>query len=185
MIQVELTPNPNSLKFVSDRKLSEMSGEEFKKNNLQKIKNTTIKDLLEIEGVEQIYISDNFLTVNKKADSNWEVLKPMVIANINHHLEKDKGPIIKSTRGVNTSKTEEDTKIVSDIKEVLNTKIKPAVARDGGDIQFLSFTDGVVKVLLRGSCSGCPSSIITLKQGVQNILCHYIKEVKSVEAINE
>ena len=138
MIQVELTPNPNSLKFVSDRKLSEMSGEEFKKNNLQKIKNNTIKDLLEIEGVEQIYISDNFLTVNKKADSNWEVLKPMVIANINHHLEKDKGPIIKSTKVVNASKTEEDTKIVSDIKEVLNTKIKPAVARDGGDIQFLS-----------------------------------------------
>ena len=106
----------------------------------------------------------------------------MVISHINDYFEKNKNPILKKSEKKIVS-SQESGEIIEQIKEVLDSKIRPAVARDGGDIKFKSFKDGVVKVELQGSCSGCPSSLMTLKQGVQNLLCHYVKEVKSVEAI--
>ena len=105
----------------------------------------------------------------------------MVISHLNDYFEKNKQPILKDKSTVNNVKNNDET--VNKIIEVLDTKIRPAVARDGGDIKFKSFEDGVVKVELQGSCSGCPSSLMTLKQGVQNLLKHYVKEVNSVEAI--
>ena len=180
MIQVEQTPNPDSLKFLSQKILSKVGTEEFKKSNLKNIKIPFIKELLNFQGVELVLISDNFLTVKKEKNVSWDSLKPMIISQLNDYFERTKDPILTDIR---TKKKTDDNETISKIKDVLDTKIRPAVARDGGDIKFKSFDNGVVKVELQGACSGCPSSIMTLKQGVQNLLKHYVKEVNSVEAI--
>ena len=181
MIITELTPNPDSLKFLSEKIISSIGTEEFQKKELPSIKNIFIKDLLNFKGVELILLSEKFLSVKKTSDVSWEVLKPMVISHMNDYFEKNDKPILNTK--VSADLSEDSDEIVKQIKEVLDSKIRPAVARDGGDIKFKSFEEGVVKVELQGSCSGCPSSLMTLKQGVQNLLCHYVKEVKSVEAI--
>ena len=179
MIQVEQTPNPDSLKFLSQKILSKVGTEEFKKSNLDSIKIPFIKEILNFSGVELVLISDNFLTVKKEKKATWDSLKPMIISHLNDYFEKNNNPILVDNKL--EKKSEEDETILK-IKDVLDTKIRPAVARDGGDIKFKSFDNGVVKVELQGACSGCPSSIMTLKQGVQNLLKHYVKEVNSVEA---
>jgi NFU1 iron-sulfur cluster scaffold homolog, mitochondrial len=181
MIITEATPNPDSLKFLSEKKISSIGAEEFQKKNIDKINNKFIKDLLNFEGVELVMLSDDFISVKKTKKISWEALKPMVISHMNHYFEKNNEPILKKSSQNETDTETDDT--VKLIKEVLDSKVRPAVARDGGDIKFRSFKDGVVKVELQGSCSGCPSSLMTLKQGVQNLLCHYVKEVKSVEAL--
>ena len=182
MIQTETTPNPDSLKFLSEKTLSAIGTEEFKKDKKNEIKIPFIKELLNFKGVELILLSEKFLSVKKNKDVSWNELKPMVISHLNDYFEKNDEPILKKSK-----KPEEiinnDNETVNKIIEVLDTKIRPAVARDGGDIKFKSFENGVVKVQLQGSCSGCPSSLMTLKQGVQNLLKHYVKEVNSVEAI--
>ena len=182
MIQIENTPNPNSLKFLSEKTLSAIGTEEFKKEKDKEIKIPFIKELLNFKGVELILLSEKFLSVKKTSEVSWNELKPMVISHLNDYLEKNDEPILRDSK-----KTEENSNIddetVNKIIEVLDTKIRPAVARDGGDIKFKSFENGVVKVQLQGSCSGCPSSLMTLKQGVQNLLKHYVKEVNSVEAV--
>ncbi len=180
MIQVEQTPNPDSLKFLSQKILSKVGTEEFKKSNLKNIKIPFVKEMLNFTGVELVLISDNFLTVKKDKKASWESLKPIIISHLNDYFEKNDNPIL--INGKSEKKTDDD-ETISKIKDVLDTKIRPAVARDGGDIKFKSFDNGVVKVELQGACSGCPSSIMTLKQGVQNLLKHYVKEVNSVEAI--
>ncbi len=182
MIQTESTPNPNSLKFLSEKTISEIGNEEFQKNKAKNLSNPFIKELLEFEGVELILLSKNFLSVKKTENISWDELKPMVISHLNHYFENNNEPILKGNKKTETSKDDND-ETINKIKEVLDTKIRPAVARDGGDIKFKSFKDGIVKVELQGSCSGCPSSLMTLKQGVQNLLKHYVKEVNSVEAI--
>ena len=182
MIQIENTPNPNALKFLSEKKLSEVDTQEFQKKDIKKIDNSFIKNLLNHEGVELILISENFLSVKKNEKISWDALKPSIISSLNDYLEKNKKPIILKSNNKPVEKIKEDNEIINKITEVLDTKVRPAVAKDGGDIKFISFNKGVVKVELRGSCSGCPSSVMTLKQGVQNLLCHYVKEVKSVEA---
>ena len=180
MIQVEQTPNPDSLKFLSQKTLSNAGTEEFKKSNLNNIKIPFIKELLNFSGIELVLISDNFLTVKKEKNASWDSLKPMIISQLNDYFEKTSDPILTNTK---SEKKSDENETISKIKDVLDTKIRPAVARDGGDIKFRSFDNGVVKVELQGACSGCPSSIMTLKQGVQNLLKHYVKEVNSVEAI--
>jgi len=180
MIQVEQTPNPDSLKFLSQKILSKVGTEEFKKTDLKKIKIPFVKEILNFSGVELILISDNFLTVKKEKKASWDSLKPMIISHLNDYFEKNREPILTNNKS-DIVKDEDET--ISKIKDVLDTKIRPAVAKDGGDIKFKSFDNGVVKVELQGACSGCPSSIMTLKQGVQNLLKHYVKEVNSVEAI--
>ena len=183
MIQTETTPNPNALKFISDNKFSEIGAKEFQKKDITSKTNNLIRNLLSFEGVELVLVSDNFISVKKFENANWDSLRPSIISEINDHLEKDKKPIFVKNIKHSTKPKEESNLIVEEIKKVLDSKIRPAVAKDGGDIKFISFQDGTVKVELRGSCSGCPSSIVTLKNGVQNLLRHYIKEVKNVEAI--
>jgi NFU1 iron-sulfur cluster scaffold homolog, mitochondrial len=181
MIQTETTPNPESLKFLSEKTISAIGTEEFQKQDIEKITNIFIKELLTFDGVELVLLSKNFLSVNKTKDISWDELKPMVISHLNDYFEKSKEPILnKKELSEDVKKDKGET--VKKIIEVLDTKIRPAVAKDGGDIKFKSFEKGVVKVELQGSCSGCPSSIMTLKQGVQNLLKHYVKEVNSVEA---
>ena len=181
MIQIESTPNPNSLKFLSEKVISAIGTEEFQKGKLSDLSNTFIEELLDFKGVELVLLSKNFLSVNKNEEVSWNDLKPMVISHLNHYFENNNGPILKDNKkSSETLDNKDDT--VKRILEVLDTKIRPAVARDGGDIKFVSFENGIVKVELQGSCSGCPSSLMTLKQGVQNLLKHYVKEVNSVEA---
>ena len=182
MIQIETTPNPDSLKFLSEKTLSTIGTEEFKKEKINEIKIPFVKELLNFKGVELILLSEKFLSVKKNKEVSWNELKPMVISHLNDYFEQNSEPIlIESKKTEKNSVTDNET--VNKIIEVLDTKIRPAVARDGGDIKFKSFENGVVKVQLQGSCSGCPSSLMTLKQGVQNLLKHYVKEVNSVEAI--
>ena len=182
MITTELTPNPDSLKFLSEKTISEAGTEEFQKKDLANIKNEFVKNLLNLKGVELILLSDNFLSVKKTKEISWSVLKPTIISHINDYFETNDKPILtkKSTK-------KDEGLVNNDIEEriikILDSKIRPAVARDGGDIKFKEFKNGVVKVQLQGSCSGCPSSTMTLKQGVKNLLCHYLPEVKEVIAI--
>ena len=180
MIQTETTPNPNSLKFLSEKVISTVGTEEFQKGKSE-LNNPFIKELPSFKGVELVLLSKNFLSVKKTEDVSWKDLKPMVISHLNHYFENNNEPILKNNKPLEKSK-DNNNETVKRILDVLDTKIRPAVARDGGDIKFKSFENGVVKVELQGSCSGCPSSLMTLKQGVQNLLKHYVKEVNTVEA---
>ena len=182
MIQTESTPNPNSLKFLTEKVISAIGTEEFQKEQKNDVQIPFIKELLEFEGVELILLSEKFISVKKSKEVSWNQLKPMVISHLNDYFEKNNEPILNNERKKG-DKSSDNNETVNKIIEVLDTKIRPAVARDGGDIKFISFESGVVKVQLQGSCSGCPSSLMTLKQGVQNLLKHYVKEVDSVEAI--
>ena len=182
MIQTETTPNPDSLKFLSEKTLSTIGTEEFKKEKRNEIKIPFVKELLNFKGVELILLSEKFISVKKTKEVTWNELKPMVISHLNDYFEKNNEPILKKDNK-NAENNDDKDETVDKIIEVLDTKIRPAVARDGGDIKFRSFENGVVRVELQGSCSGCPSSLMTLKQGVQNLLKHYVKEVNAVEAV--
>ena len=167
---------------MGDRKFSEIGVKEFQKTDLKKIDNNFVKNLLNFNGVDLILISEDFISVKKNDKVDWQTLKPSIISTINDYFEKNQQPILLK-KSDTISKKESDSLVVQEIKKVLDSKIRPAVSKDGGDIEFVSFNDGTVKVQLKGSCSGCPSSIMTLKQGVQNLLRHYVKEVKNVEAL--
>ena len=182
MIQTETTPNPNSLKFLSEKVISAIGTEEFQKDKSKSLQNKFIKELLEFKGVELILLSKNFLSVKKTEDVSWTELKPMVISHLNDYFEKNEGPILKENNTPDNSIKDHD-ETVKKIIDVLDTKIRPAVAKDGGDIKFKSFENGVVKVELQGSCSGCPSSTMTLKRGVENLLKHYIPEITEVTPV--
>ena len=178
-IQTEVTPNPNSLKFLPEKEVSKIGPLEVKSKD--DTNNELLRNILSINGVTGIFLGENFLSVNKKENVNWEDLKHIIISLINDYYSDGNEIVIdkeiKSTENRNLSDIEK--KII----KILETKVRPAVARDGGDIKFKDFKDGIVTVNLQGSCSGCPSSTITLKQGVKNLLCHYIPEIKEVIAI--
>tara|TARA_Y100000590_G_scaffold268221_1_gene301241 strand:- start:1238 stop:1780 length:543 start_codon:yes stop_codon:yes gene_type:complete len=178
-VQTETTPNPNSLKFLPEKKVS-IDGN-FEILNKEDSNNELVRNILSINGVTGIFLSEDFLSVNKKEDINWEDLKHIIISFINEYYSDGNECVIMKKQDDTTSDGLKD--IEKKIIELLETKIRPAVAKDGGDIKFKEFKDGIVTVQLQGSCSGCPSSVMTLKQGVQNLLCHYIPEVKEVSAI--
>ena len=184
IVETEITPNPDTLKFLPGKKVSEVGPVEFLKDD-KNIKIPLASKILSLEGTVMVFFGENFITVKKEKNLNWENLKHGIISEINHYYSKWNDIIVKkdTKKNAKTSTPGESNEIISKINEVLDSKIRPAVAKDGGDITFKSFTDGVVTVELKGSCSGCPSSVMTLKQGVQNLLCHYIPEVKSVEAV--
>ena len=177
-VQTEVTPNPNSLKFLPGKKVSNSGPYEI--TNKEDIQNELVRNILSINGVEGIFLGQDFISVNKNENIKWDDIKHIVISLINDFYADGKEFVIDDNI------KEEDAKlgeIESKIVKILEEKIRPAVARDGGDIKFKEFKDGVVKVQLQGSCSGCPSSTMTLKQGVQHLLCHYLPEVKEVVAI--
>ncbi len=178
-VQTENTPNPNALKFIPGKAVSNHGPMEITKK--EETNNELVRSLLSINGVTGIFLGLDFLSVNKEENKNWDDIKHIVISLINEHYSNGKEFIIdKNYKKENTSDFAE---IEQKIIKILDTKIRPAVAKDGGDIKFKEFKDGIVKVELQGSCSGCPSSTMTLKQGVQNLLCHYLPEVKEVVAI--
>ena len=178
-VQTQNTPNPNSLKFIPGKIVSNNGS--FEINNKDEVNNDLIRNILSINGVTGIFLGEDFLSVNKKENINWEDVKHIVISLINEFYSDGKKFIID--KKLDNEKQANFDEIEKQIIKILDTKIKPAVARDGGDIKFKEFKNGVVTVQLQGSCSGCPSSTMTLKQGVQNLLCHYIPEVKEVIAV--
>ena len=177
-VQTEITPNPNSLKFLPGKIVSNNGSFEVTKKD--SINNELVKNLLSINGVQGIFLGKDFISINKSNETPWEEIKHIVVSLINDFYSSGKEFVIDKN-------FKDDDKNLEDIEkriiQLLDQKIRPAVAKDGGDIKFKEFNDGIVKVQLQGSCSGCPSSTMTLKQGVQNLLCHYIPEVKGVEAI--
>ena len=178
-IQTQNTPNPNSLKFIPGKKVSNDRPLEI--TDKGKSNNELIRNILSINGVTGIFLAEDFLSVNKNQKTEWEDLKHIIISLINDYYSDGKEIVIDSNQ---TSSSEIGlSEIENKIIKVLETKIRPAVARDGGDIKFKEYKDGIVTVQLQGSCSGCPSSTMTLKQGVHNLLCHYIPEIKEVIAI--
>ena len=178
-IQTEITPNPNTLKFLPGKIVSEVGPVEFIKKD--KTNNELVRNILSITGVNMVFLGNNFITVKKNEELIWDDLKHIIISLINDYYLEGKKSVLNKTEKVEEEIPQDE--VVKKINEILDTKIRPAVARDGGDIKFKSFKNGLVKVELKGSCSGCPSSVMTLKQGVQNLLCHYIPEVKTVEAL--
>ena len=177
-VQTEITPNPDSLKFLPGKKVSNSGPYEItSKDNIQ---NELIRNILSVNGVKGVFLGEDFISVNKNNNIHWEDIKHIVISLINDFYAGGKEFVIDENLKEETSDLNE---IEEKIVKILEQKIRPAVARDGGDIKFKEFKDGVVKVQLQGSCSGCPSSTMTLKQGVQNLLCHYLPEVKEVVAI--
>ena len=178
-VQTQKTPNPNSLKFIPGKLVSNNGS--FEINNKDEVNNDLIRNILSINGVTGIFLGEDFLSVNKKENANWEDVKHIVISLINEFYSGGKNFVID--KKLDNEKQTNFDEIEKQIIKILDTKIRPAVARDGGDIKFKEFKNGVVTVQLQGSCSGCPSSTMTLKQGVQNLLCHYIPEVKEVIAV--
>ena len=177
-VQTEFTPNPNSIKFLPGKIVSK--NESFEITKKDETNNDLIKNLFSVSGVESIFLGRDFISVNKNDDVKWEDIKHIIISLINDFYSTGKEYVVeKSLNEISENLHEVELRII----KILDQKIRPAVAKDGGDIKFKEFKDGIVKVQLQGSCSGCPSSTMTLKQGVQNLLCHYIPEVKQVEAI--
>ena len=190
MVDTEITPNPDTLKFLPGKKVSEVGPIEFLKKD-KNIKVSLANKILSLEGTVMVFFGEDFITVKKEKNLNWENLKHGIISEINDYYSKGNNVVVSKDLKLEkilsdsklSSEQHQPSDIIKKINEVLDSKIRPAVARDGGDITFKSFKDGVVTVELKGSCSGCPSSVMTLKQGVQNLLCHYITEVKSVNAV--
>ncbi len=177
-VQTEITPNPNSLKFLPGKTVSNSGSFEITKKD--DVKNELVRNLMSVNGVEGIFLSKDFISINKYDETSWDEIKHIVISLINDYYSTGKEFVIdKSPFEIDENLGEIEKKIV----KILDEKIRPAVAKDGGDIKFKEFKNGVVMVQLQGSCSGCPSSTMTLKQGVQNLLCHYLPEVKEVVAV--
>ena len=178
-VQTQNTPNPNSLKFLPSKEVS--NDDPFEITDKNKSDNELVKNILSINGVTGIFLAEDFLSVNKDEKTNWEDLKHIIISFINDYYASGNEIVIDGNKI--TSPETQLPEIEKKIIKILETKIRPTVARDGGDIKFKKYDNGIVTVQLQGSCSGCPSSIMTLKQGVQNLLCHYIPEIKEVITI--
>ena len=177
-VQTEITPNPNSLKFLPGKSVSNKGS--FEITQKDQTNNELVKNLLSVNGVEGIFLGKDFISINKYDDTSWDEIKHIVISLINDFYSSGKECVVENSLIENNENLKD---IEKKIVKILDEKIRPAVAKDGGDIKFKEFKDGIVKVQLQGSCSGCPSSTMTLKQGVQNLLCHYLPEVKKVEAV--
>jgi len=178
-IQTEATPNPNSLKFLPGKRVSNNGSFEVTKK--EETDSELVRNLLSVNGVTAVFLGADFLSINKKEEMSWDDIKHIAISLINDFYSTGKEFVIANE--LFGEEKEKHSEIEKQIISILESKIRPAVAKDGGDIKFKEFKDGVVKVELQGSCSGCPSSTMTLKQGVQNLLCHYLPEVKEVVAI--
>lgn len=182
-IQTENTPNPATLKFIPEN--AEIAGDnpvDFKNKDQAKGKSILASQLFLISGVKSIFLGKDFVTVTKEKDIEWQDIKTEILSSIMDFCLSGKSAINEKKQEEND---EEDSEIVKQIKELIEIKVRPAVAMDGGDIIYRGFEDGIVKLELKGSCSGCPSSTITLKNGIENMLKHYIPEVEGVEEIRD
>jgi Fe-S cluster biogenesis protein NfuA len=180
-IQTEQTPNPATLKFLPGCTVMESGTANFPERGAA-ARSPLAEHLFQLPEVTGVFLGADFITVTKHGDSEWHQLKPAVLAAIMEHFTAGR-PVITGGLDEVAASADEDDEIVSQIKELLETRVRPAVAMDGGDITFEDFSDGVVYLHMQGSCSGCPSSTATLKAGIENMLRHYIPEVVEVRAI--
>lgn len=183
-IQSEVTPNPNTLKFIPDGLVVLENGTAEFKNSEEATKSKLAIELFKIKGVSAVFFGHDFITITKDKTTNWSEIKTEILATIMDFFLSGQKILdeLKETKPVEAN-NQEDSQIVSQIKELIEIKVRPAVAMDGGDIIYRDFVDGIVYLELKGSCSGCPSSTITLKNGIENMLKHYIPEVTAVEQI--
>ena len=183
-IQIEPTPNPLTLKFLPGRIVTK-DGTKFYQNESEASNSPFAKRMFVVEGVKSVFFGSDFITITKDEDLDWQVLKPMVLGAITDHYDSGEETVIE-TPDLKKSEdlNENDSDIVKQIKELLDTRVRPAVAMDGGDIVYKKFEKGIVYLHMQGACSGCPSSTATLKAGIENMLKHYIPEVKEIRPID-
>lgn len=180
-IQTEQTPNPSTLKFLPGRVVMDKGTLDFATAETAGA-SPLAKRLFAVEGVERVFFGADFVTVTKSVDKDWQILKPSILGGIMEHYTSGE-PVVAEASQQAGEATVEDDEVVAQIKELLETRGRPAVAQDGGDIVFQDFRDGVVYLHMQGSCSGCPSSTATLKMGIENLLKHYVPEVVEVQAV--
>ena len=180
-IQTEETPNPATLKFIPGRAVMPSGTANFTSADEAK-RSPLAERLYDVEGVNGVFLGSDFVTVTKTADKDWHLMKPAILGVIMEHFTANRPAIVEAAAQSGEGGAA-DSEIVTQIKELLETRVRPAVAQDGGDIIFQGFEDGVVLLHLQGSCSGCPSSTATLKMGIENMLKHYIPEVTEVRAV--
>jgi Fe-S cluster biogenesis protein NfuA len=183
-IQTEATPNPASLKFLPSRAVMGEGTANFTDAEAAQ-RSPLAERLFRVQGVTGVFLGSDFVTVTKADDTDWDVLKPALLGIIMEHFTAGR-PVILADAPAPVSKGDadaEDDEIVVQIKELLDTRVRPAVAQDGGDITFEGFEDGIVYLHMQGSCSGCPSSTMTLKSGIENLLKHYVPEVVEVRSV--
>lgn len=185
-IQTETTPNPSTLKFIPGRVVMS-SGTAHFENNESAVNSPFALRLFKVDGVKGVFFGSDFITITKQDSYTWEVLKPVLLGAIMEHYSSDEKIISKSEKNTKLSdhNQAQDSEIVKQIKDLIETRVRPAVAMDGGDIVFDSFKKGIVYLHMQGSCAGCPSSTATLKSGIENMLKHYIPEVTEVKASGE
>lgn len=181
-IQTEETPNPATLKFIPGERVMTKGTADFPDRE-RAVKSPLATHLFEVEGVTGVFFGSDFITVTKMPDIDWQVLKPSILGVIMEHFTSGQAVFDDAQINPDKQSTEEDDEIVTQIKDILDDRVRPAVAQDGGDILFYGFEDGIVYLKMQGACSGCPSSTATLKAGIENMLRHYIPEVESVEAV--
>ena len=181
-IQTESTPNPQTLKFIPGAQVMKDGATAFYTNAGDAKNSPLALALFAIEEVAAVFLASDFITVTKKESVEWSVLKPALLAAIMDHFVAGR-EVIRSGGSVASAPLEEDSEIVRQIRELIDTRVRPAVAQDGGDIIYRGFENGIVQLELHGACSGCPSSTMTLKSGIENMLKHYVPEVIAVEAV--
>ena len=184
-IQTEQTPNPQTLKFLPGKVVME-EGTAFFQDIKEGINSPFAKRLFNVEGVDGVFFGSDFITITKSQNTQWQVMKPLILSTIMDHYNSGDETITKAQKNDNSSlkADSDDSDIVKQIKELLDTRVRPAVAMDGGDIIYDSFRDGVVYLQMQGACSGCPSSTATLKMGIENMLKHYVPEVQEVRPVD-
>lgn len=185
-IQTEQTPNPQTLKFLPGKVVMDEGTAFFQ--NIDKTSNSPLaKKLFDVDGVTGVFFGSDFITVTKNDSLDWQVMKPLILGAIMDHFNSGEPTINNETNDKGEKsllENSEDSDIVKQIKELLDTRVRPAVAMDGGDIVYDNFENGIVYLHMQGACSGCPSSTATLKMGIENMLKHYIPEVKEVRPVD-
>jgi len=184
-IQTELTPNPLTLKFIPGRVVME-KGTAFFQNQSSTSNSPLAKRLFSVENVNGVFFGSDFITITKAENSDWQILKPHILGAITDHYNSNEEVIVDLEKNENEKinhKDDNDSDVVKQIKELIETKVRPAVAMDGGDIIYGGFEEGIVYLHMQGACSGCPSSTATLKAGIENMLKHYVPEVKEVRPV--
>ena len=183
-IQTEQTPNPATLKFLPGREVLGSGTANFPDPSTAAA-SPLAERLFRIEGVTGIFLGSDFITVTKDQDREWYLLKPAILGVIMEHFTAGRPVLLEepAAEGADAEVAEADSEVVAQIKELLDTRVRPAVAQDGGDIVFRGYEEGIVFLHMQGACSGCPSSTVTLKMGIENMLRHYIPEVLEVRAV--
>jgi len=180
-ILTEQTPNPATLKFLPGRDVTGRGAADFT-DAAEAQRSPLAARLFAVDGVAGVFLGADFVTITKTADSEWHILKPQILGAIMEHYASG-ASVLLGDEGDGHTAGDEDNEVVQQIKELLDTRVRPAVAQDGGDITFHGFERGVVYLTMKGACSGCPSSTATLKAGIENLLRHYIPEVTEVRAV--